>query len=209
MSPKPIRLAIAVAILVVVTVWPPVHMALARSLGFAPSRLGGWGMYAAPDESFTGVEIFVLTPGAELPEGVLGTESPHRPDGVRFPFEVHLTLVTPAEMVALDGSGLEEGQLETLWSHVQRMQAFPGRRSASRLAGYLRTLPLAPQGTRAVLIVLTAPGVDLRAGHTVVAVQAFRVVGGEADAMTETVAGAEALERLDERIARWVAEGAH
>lgn len=202
MKTRPIRLATAVAILGVLTVWPPVHMVLARAMGFAPSRLGGWGMYAAPDQSFTGVEIFVLGPDAALPEGVLEEASPHRADGIRFTFEVHLTLVTSTGLRALDGSGLEEGQLETLWSHVERLRAFPGRSSAARLARYLSTLPLSEQATEAVLIVLATPGLDLDGGHTVVELRAFVARRGEVAAMEETVAGAETLKRVEERIRR-------
>lgn len=206
MSLRAARPVLGLAFLVVLTAWPPIHMALARSSGFAPSRLGGWGMYAAPDESFTGVEMFVVAPGAELPAGVLGEDSPHRPDGVRFTFEVHLTVVAPEGMHPFDGSEIDAEQLAALWRDIQRVQAFPTRGSASRLAERLRRLQLSPHDPAAVLIVLATPGVDLAAGHGFVDVRAFVSAEGELETIEARVAGRPALERLEERLRREVAE---
>jgi hypothetical protein len=207
MSKTRLRLVIALSILAVLTVWPLLHMAISRVTGFAPSRLGGWGMYAAQDEALTGVEIFVLAPGAELPAGVLGKDSPHRPDGLVFPFEVHLTVVTPTEMRALDGSGIEPEQLDALWDYIQRVRAFPGKGSAARLAAYLRSLSVSEQGTGAVLIILATPGIDMSAGHGRVALRAFVVADGEVQEVSESVVGADALQRAEDEIRSRVAGG--
>ena len=47
--------------LVVVTVWPAVHIALVRIYDVNPWKLAGWGMYSAPQLPVR-VEITALTP---------------------------------------------------------------------------------------------------------------------------------------------------
>lgn len=200
MSRRRFRLAVAFAFLGALTLWPPIHMVAARVSGFAPSRLGGWGMYAAPDENFTGVEIFVLTRGADLPAGVLDPASPHRPDGLRFPFEVHLTLVTPEGLHPLDGSSLDTAQLDALWLRVRGVRAFAGRRSAARLAATVEALPLSRHDTEAVLVVLATPGVDLGAHRTRVELRAFLVRDGDVAAVRAVATGATDLERFEQRV---------
>lgn len=169
------RLGVALVFLALLTFWPPLHMVLAHVTGFAPSRLGGWGMYAGPDEGYTGVEIFVLAPGAVLPPEVLQPASEHRTDGLRFPFEVHLTVVTDDGFRALDGSEMSGEELASLWRDIRRVQAFPGKRSAARLADALRRLELAPGGTSEVLLVAATPGVDPEAGRTHTALRGYVV----------------------------------
>jgi len=48
------------ALLIAFTLWPAVHMTLVRVYGVNPWKLGGWGMYAAPQLQ-PSVHVFGLT----------------------------------------------------------------------------------------------------------------------------------------------------
>jgi hypothetical protein len=55
------------AALVLLTLWPAVHIWLVKSYGVSAWKLGGWGMYAVPRPKFVGMEIFYRPRGAAEP----------------------------------------------------------------------------------------------------------------------------------------------
>lgn len=44
--------------LIVLTLWPAVHIWLVSSYGVSAWKLGGWGMYSVPRPKFVGMEVF-------------------------------------------------------------------------------------------------------------------------------------------------------
>jgi hypothetical protein len=50
--------------LVLLTLWPGVHIWLVKSYGVSAWKLGGWGMYAVPRPKFLGMEVFFREQGA-------------------------------------------------------------------------------------------------------------------------------------------------
>ena len=51
--------------LIALTIWPCVHMALAKGFDMSPWKLAGWGMYAAPRLGSLGMEVFYRNAGDE------------------------------------------------------------------------------------------------------------------------------------------------
>jgi hypothetical protein len=58
------RRAVVNGLLVVVTVWPLVHIALVFAYDLSPWKLAGWGMYSAPRMDAYGMEIYGGMAGA-------------------------------------------------------------------------------------------------------------------------------------------------
>ena len=50
--------------LLLVTLWPLVHIALQARFDLSPWKLAGWGMYSAPRFGLIGMEIFGRVPGS-------------------------------------------------------------------------------------------------------------------------------------------------
>ena len=61
---------VARGLLVLLLIWPPVHMLLAPRLNFSSWRYGGWGMYATPDPRHA-VELLVISRHEGLPGACL------------------------------------------------------------------------------------------------------------------------------------------
>jgi hypothetical protein len=51
--------------LMLLTLWPLVHVCLVKAYDVSPWKLGGWGMYAAPRPSFWGMEVFYRLEGSD------------------------------------------------------------------------------------------------------------------------------------------------
>jgi hypothetical protein len=50
--------------LLLLTLWPLVHVWLVERYDVSPWKLGGWGMYAAPRPSFWGMEVYYRLAGS-------------------------------------------------------------------------------------------------------------------------------------------------
>lgn len=56
---RPINQRIVLIALMLLTLWPALHIGLVHARGLSPWKLSGWGMYALPRPKFFGMEVYV------------------------------------------------------------------------------------------------------------------------------------------------------
>jgi hypothetical protein len=59
-----LKRALVYTTLALLTIWPAVHIGLAKTYGLSSWKLAGWGMYATPRPKFVGMEVYFRQRGA-------------------------------------------------------------------------------------------------------------------------------------------------
>lgn len=138
--------------------WPPLHMALSRGLGFSSWRFAGWGMYATPERGTSEVSVFL--------DGCIESERalPSVPDtpphagwaGLR------LYLVRGGTARSLARPALPGEELAALQSMSSDLRIFMRPDQFKRLARWLevKALPASARGHR-MAVVVAHPRLDL------------------------------------------------
>lgn len=70
--------------LVLFTLWPLLHMYLVMHFNLSAWKLAGWGMYATPRPSFSGLAVYGRRAGATKFEEVRGTPPAFQAEATRF-----------------------------------------------------------------------------------------------------------------------------
>ena len=72
------------AALVVLTLWPLVHLALVAGYDLSPWKLAGWGMYSAPRSRSLGMEVFGKPRSGGTLEHLAAPTAPMRDEASRY-----------------------------------------------------------------------------------------------------------------------------
>ena len=70
--------------LVLFTLWPLVHIYLVMHFNLSAWKLAGWGMYATPRPSFSGIEVLGRRPGSQQFEKIRSVPPQWRAEASQF-----------------------------------------------------------------------------------------------------------------------------
>jgi hypothetical protein len=109
------------AALVLLTVWPAVHLGLVARYDLSPWKLAGWGMYSAPRFGLIGMEVYGQRAGRADWEQLTAPSAALRTAAAEF-LERHRWLRGLAS--AREVIGLVRGE-HPEWEHVRLVVAYP------------------------------------------------------------------------------------
>ena len=164
-----LRSSASAAVALALVLWPPIHMVLARSVGFSPWRYAGWGMYATPHPEFLSrVQVVVVPPpdATVRPAAVTGDSESMR---LRH-FGLLLDVVRDDSIAPLDGT-IDVAEARALTRRVRGLRDPGAMRRLAALACGLAS------GCAATIVFVEEPRLDLRARLTSVQLDAYCVRG--------------------------------
>lgn len=136
--------------------WPPVHMALSRGLGFSSWRFAGWGMYATPERGTSEVSVFL--------DGCIESSMPSVPDTPPYAgwAGLRLYVVRGGMARSLARPALSGEEQVALQSMISELRIFTRPEQFKRLARWLeaKTLPASARGHQ-MAVVVAHPRLDL------------------------------------------------
>lgn len=179
------RRFLAHTLLVLLVLWPGVHLLLSKQLGFSPWRFGGWGMYATPErrQPFVGLTAIVV-PADD--ESMVGLERV----GMVAAGGEQLTEVVEARhgVIALGRGFAQQGAaLEYLHpvllaeqgKRLHHVYTFADERSLGELAGLLDDILIGGPEPRVWYIVVSYRRINVDTNETSSEGTVYRVADGE------------------------------
>jgi hypothetical protein len=175
------RSFVSAAIGLVLVLWPPVHMTLARNLRFSPWRYGGWGMYATPHPEFLSRVQVVVVPSPDVAVSPVADAVPRADSDSMALREFGLLLDVLREdgIAPLDASLEGDASVMEARSLTRRVRGLRDRDAMRRLAALGCQLASKGEGCPGSLVFVEDPRLDLRARLASAQVDAYCVQRGE------------------------------